>query len=339
MIHKITLIYGDGIGPEVMGSAVEVVESSGVLIEWDEKPLGLLALSVGDEALPKATLDSIRENKVALKGPTTTPVGFGHKSANVSLRKALDLYACIRPIKSVPGLKTRFSDVDLVIVRENTEGLYSGQELEVLPGCIISLRTMTKDGCRRIAKTAFELAQKEGRRKVCLAHKANILKMGDGLFLKTFEEVRPLYPEIGFEHALIDALCMRMVSDPRNFDVICSENMFGDILSDLGAGLIGGLGIVPGANIGRDCAVFEPVHGSAPDIAGADIANPTAAILSAVMMLRHLGELDAARRIESALFFVLEEPKRCTRDLGGNSSTRQFTRHVIDEIPRSYGAP
>lgn len=332
MVHKITVIYGDGIGPEVVGSAVEVIEASGLKVEWDQKLLGLKALEKYDEAVPKETLESIKNSKVALKGPTTTPVGGGHKSANVSLRKALDLYACIRPIKSVPGVKTRFSDVDLVIVRENTEGLYSGQELEIQPGCVVSLRTMTEKGCMRIAKAAFEYAKANHRKKVLLAHKANILKLGDGLLLKCAEMVRNQYPNIGFEQAIIDALCMRMVSEPKDFDVIFLENMFGDILSDLGAGLIGGLGLVPGANIGQEYAVFEPVHGSAPDIAGADLANPTATIQSSVMMLKHLGEHEKASKIEQALFSVLAEPKLCTRDLKGSAGTREFTKYIIDKL-------
>lgn len=332
MIHKITLIDGDGIGPEVINSAIQVIEASGVKVQWDNQLLGLKALEKCGDPVPQATLDSIRSNKIALKGPTTTPVGGGHKSANVTLRKVLDLYACIRPIKSVPGVKTRFSDVDFVIVRENTEGLYSGQELEIQPGCVVSLRTMTEKGCTRIAKAAFEYAQKNRRHKVLLAHKANILKLGDGLLLKCAEKVRPQYPSIGFELAIVDALCMRLVSEPRDFDVIFLENMFGDILSDLGAGLVGGLGLVPGANIGQDYAVFEPVHGSAPDIAGMDLANPTATIQSAVMMLRHLDEHEKAQKIESALFSALEEPRLCTKDLKGSSGTKQFTKYIIDRL-------
>lgn len=332
MVHKITLISGDGIGPEVVSSTVQIIEASGVKITWDQQLLGLKALEKFDQTVPKETLASIKTNRVALKGPTTTPVGGGHKSANVSLRKALDLYACIRPVKSVPGVKTRFSDVDLVIVRENTEGLYSGQELEIQPGCVVSLRTMTEKGCTRIAKAAFDFAQKNHRKKVLCAHKANILKMGDGLLLSCAEKVRSLYPEIGFEHAIIDALCMRMVSEPKDFDIIFLENMFGDILSDLCAGLVGGLGLVPGANIGQDCAVFEPVHGSAPDIAGADLANPTATIQSAIMMLRHVGEHKAANNIETAMFSVLAEPKLCTKDLGGSSGTKQFSKYIIDRL-------
>lgn len=332
MVHKITLIDGDGIGPEVICSAASIIEASGVKVEWDHQLLGLKALDKFDDSVPKSTLESIKRNKVALKGPTTTPIGGGHKSANVALRKSLDLYACIRPIKSVPGVKTRFSDVDLVIVRENTEGLYSGQELEIQPGCVVSLRTMTEKGCMRIAKAAFEYAVKNRRHKVLLAHKANILKMGDGLLLKCAEKTRLEYPNIGFDQAIIDALCMRMVSDPKEFDVIFLENMFGDILSDLGAGLVGGLGLVPGANIGQEYAVFEPVHGSAPDIAGADLANPTAAIQSAVMMLRHISEHEKALSIESALFSVLEETKLCTKDLKGCSGTKQFTKYIIDRL-------
>jgi isocitrate dehydrogenase (NAD+) len=332
MVHKITLIYGDGIGPEVVSATVEVIEASGVKVAWDQKLLGLKALEKFDESVPAETLESIKANKVALKGPTTTPVGRGHKSANVALRKALDLYACIRPIKSIPGINARFSDVDLVIVRENTEGLYSGQEFEVTPGCVISLRTMTEKGCRRIAQAAFDYAQKNHRKKVCLAHKANILKLGDGLLLSCAQKIRPAYPEIVFEESIIDALCMRMVTNPKDFDTIFLENMFGDILSDLCAGLVGGLGLVPGANIGQHYAVFEPVHGSAPDIAGAGIANPTATMQSAIMMLRHLGEHQKALQIENALFSVLKEPVLCTKDLGGESNTKQFVKYIIDRL-------
>lgn len=332
MAHAITLINGDGIGPEVVRAAVDILEASGVKMSFDEQLLGLKAIEQCGELVPNATIESIKTNKIALKGPTTTPVGSGHKSANVTLRKKLDLYACIRPIKSIPGIVTRFADVDLVIVRENTEGLYSGQEIEIQPGCVVSLRTMTEKGCSRIAKAAFEFANQNHRKKVCALHKANILKLGDGLLLRCAENVRKNYPQIAYEEAIIDAFCMKVVTDPTAFDVLFLENMFGDIISDLCAGLIGGLGLVPGANLGDQLAVFEAVHGSAPDIAGQDIANPTAIIQSALMMLRHIGEQVAANRIERALFSVLQEKPLRTKDLGGTAGTKQFTKNIINRL-------
>lgn len=332
MPRAITLIYGDGIGPEVVRSAVDVVEAAGVRFDWQIAKLGMSSIEECGEALPKATLSSIVQTKIALKGPTTTPIGGGHKSANVMLRKALDLYACIRPVRSIPGIKTPFDNVDLVIVRENTEGLYSGQELEIQPGCVVSLRTMTERACQRIAKMAFDYAQKLGHNKVCLGHKANILKLGDGLLLRAGEAVRKDYPNIAYEEVIVDALCMKLVTNPAHFQVIFLENMFGDIVSDLCAGLVGGLGLVPGANIGDDCAVFEAVHGSAPDIASKNLANPSAMIQSAVMMLEYIGETDASKRIESALFSVLKEPSLRTKDLGGDASTKQFTDYIIKRL-------
>lgn len=334
MVHTITLIYGDGIGPEVVSSAVNIIEAAQVKVAWDEQLLGLKAIEHFNHAVPVKTIESIKKNKVALKGPTTTPVSSGHRSANVTLRKELDLYACIRPVKSIPGVETRYSDVDMVVIRENTEGLYSGQELEIQPGVVVSLRTMTEKGCTRIATAAFEYAKKNNRRSVCAVHKANILKMGDGLLLACADRVRKNYASIGYDQAIIDAFCMRVVADPKAFDVIFLENMFGDIVSDLCAGLIGGLGLVPGANIGDHAAVFEAVHGSAPDIAGRDLANPTAMIQSAIMMLRHIGEEKAAINVERALFEVLRDTSRRTRDLGGELGTSQFTKHVIDQLSK-----
>ncbi|HXW60717.1 MAG TPA: isocitrate/isopropylmalate dehydrogenase family protein [Myxococcota bacterium] len=330
MTHAITLMYGDGIGPEVVQSAVDIIEASRFKVSWDIKLLGLKALEQENNPLPESTLLSIKKNRIALKGPTTTPVGGGHKSANVLLRKALDLYACIRPVKSIPGLETRYNDVDLVIVRENTEGLYTGAEFELQPGCVVSLRTTTERCCTRIAISAFEIAKL--RKKLTAVHKANILKLGDGLFLACAERVAKEYLSVIYEEAIIDALCMRMVIDPTQFDVLLLENMFGDIVSDLCAGLVGGLGLVPGANMGHDIAVFEAVHGSAPDIAGKNVANPTAMIQSALMMLRHMGENDKADAIERALFLVLKEKSLRTRDLGGNLSTREFTKAVIERL-------
>lgn len=332
MAHHVTLIYGDGIGPEVVWCAREVVDAAGVKISWHEQPLGLGALERFGTAVPLETLESIKANKVALKGPTTTPVSGGHKSANVLLRKELDLYACIRPIKSIPGITTRYENVDLVVVRENTEGLYVGQEFAIQPGCVVSLRTMTQKGCSRIARAAFMYAQNHQRRKVTLGHKANILKMGDGLLLACADQVSRDFPHIPYDQIIVDALCMRLVMEPRDFDVIVLENMFGDMLSDLCAGLVGGLGVAAGANIGDDCAVFEAVHGSAPDIAGRDIANPTALIQSAIMMLQHLKEDGAAGRIERALYGVLAEQSLKTKDLGGTCGGRQFTKHLISRL-------
>ncbi len=332
MKHTITLINGDGIGPEVVQVAVNVLHAAGLSIDWDVQLLGLDALSKVKESIPGPTLDSIRHNKVALKGPTTTPIGSGHKSANVALRKELDLYACIRPVKSIVGLDTRFANVDLVVVRENTEGLYSGQEIEVQPGCVVSLRTMTKHASTRIAHKAFSWAEQFKRTKLCCVHKANILKLGDGLWLDCFNRLAAEYPKIGYEQAIIDALCMRLVIRPEDFDVLVLENMFGDIVSDLCAGLVGGLGLVPGANIGDNAAVFEAVHGSAPDLAGRNTANPAAMIQSAVMMLRHIDEAQAAQHIEGALFEVLKNPSLRTRDLGGKASTIEFGQHIIARL-------
>jgi isocitrate dehydrogenase (NAD+) len=329
MSHSITLIYGDGIGPEVVQSTLDIIEAAQLKVDWDIQLLGLSALDKKQTAVPVETLDSIKRNRVALKGPTTTPIGTGHNSANVALRKELDLYACVRPVKSIVGVESRFSDVDIVVVRENTEGLYVGQELEVQPGCVISLRTMTKKGCTRIAEAAFRFARTFNRSKVTCVHKANILKMGDGLFLACVDDIARKNPKITYDQAIIDALCMRLVMDPSAFDVLLLENMFGDIVSDLCAGLIGGLGLVPGANIGEDCAVFEAVHGSAPDIAQKNLANPSAMIQSAVMMLRYLEENEAAGRIEQALFSVLKQKHLRTRDLGGEAGTREFTRSLI----------
>ena len=332
MSHAITLIKGDGIGPEVIDATVRVIQALGVGIDWDVQLLGQEAFQLVSDPIPKATLDSIKANGIALKGPTTTPIGSGYQSANVALRKALDLYGCIRPIRSIPGIETRFRDVDLVIIRENTEGLYSGQEIEIHRGCIISLRTMTDNGCDRIGRLAFEYAKNNGRKEICLGHKANILKLGDGLLLSCIRRVREEYPGMGYQEAIVDALAMRLVMDPLAFDVLVMENMFGDIISDLCAGLIGGLGLVPGANIGESASVFEAVHGTAPDIAGQNLANPTAMLQSAVMMLRHIGESEAASRMEEALFEVLLDKPLRTKDLGGDATTREFADHIVKRV-------
>ena len=332
MAHPITLIPGDGIGPEVAEAVVQVLAAAPVDIVWNRQQAGLAALAATGSALPEATLEAIRRSRVALKGPTTTPVGGGHTSANVGMRRALDLYASVRPVQSVPGVKTRYEGVDLVIFRENSEGLYSGLENQVAPGVIISLKVVTEAATRRIAIAAFEYAAKHGRRKVTVVHKANIIKLGDGFFLKIVTEVAQAYPNIIFEEALVDSLCMRLVKDPTQFDVLVMENLYGDIISDLCAGLVGGLGVVPGANLGPDCAVFEAVHGAAHDIAGKGLANPTALLKSAVMMLQHLHEKTAADRIAVAIDRTLAAGKVLTRDLGGSATTQAFTEAVIQSL-------
>ena len=330
--HKLTHIPGDGIGPEVTGAAISVMRAAGVQFEWDSFVVGAEALSRFGDPLPQDLIESIRRNKIALKGPVITPVGTGFVSANVRLRKALDLYANLRPIKSLKGVKSRYEDVDLIVVRENTEDLYSGLEHEVVPGVVESLKIITDRASRRIAHFAFEYARREGRKKVTAIHKANIMKMSDGLFLNCFREVARDYPEIEANDLIVDNACMQMVMDPNQFDVLLMENLYGDIMSDLGAGLVGGLGIVPGANIGEEVAVFEAVHGSAPNIAGRGIANPTALIQTAVLMLKHIGERDAADRIQQALEKILAEGQFLTRDLGGNAMTMEFTEAIIHAL-------
>jgi isocitrate dehydrogenase (NAD+) len=330
--HKITLIPGDGIGPEVAGATVSVIRAAGVQIEWEPFVVGAEALSRFGDPLPQDLFDSIKRNKVALKGPVMTPVGTGFVSANVRLRKALDLYANLRPIKSLKGVKSRYEDVDLIVVRENTEDLYSGLEHEVVPGVVESLKIITDRASRRIARFAFEYSRREGRKRVTAIHKANIMKMSDGLFLNCFREVSKDYPEIKADDLIVDNACMQLVIDPNQFDVLLLENLYGDIISDLGAGLVGGLGVVPGANIGEEIAVFEAVHGSAPSIAGRGIANPTALIQTAVLMLKHIDEREAADRIQSALERLLAEGKILTRDLGGEATTIEFTETIIRSL-------
>jgi isocitrate dehydrogenase (NAD+) len=327
--HKITLIPGDGIGPEVAGATVSVIRATGVQIEWESFVVGAEALSRFGDPLPQNLFDSIKRNKIALKGPVTTPIGTGFVSANVRLRKALDLYANLRPIKSLAGVKSRYENVDLVVVRENTEDLYSGLEHEVVPGVVESLKIITDRASRRIAKFAFEYARREGRKRITAIHKANIMKLSDGLFLRCFREVSEDYPEIQADDLIVDNACMQLVMDPNQFDMLLLENLYGDIVSDLGAGLVGGLGIVPGANIGEEIAVFEAVHGSAPNIAGRGLANPTALIQTAVLMLRHISEREAADRIQASLEKILAEGQTLTRDLGGNATTLEFTEAVI----------
>jgi len=327
--HKITLIPGDGIGPEVTGATISVLRATGFEAEWETFVVGAEALSRYGDPLPQDMIESIKRNKVALKGPVATPVGTGFVSSNVRLRKALDLYANLRPVKSLKGVPSRYENVNLIVVRENTEDLYSGLEHEVVPGVVESLKIITDRASRRIAKFAFEHARREGRKKVTAIHKANIMKMSDGLFLNCFREVSTDYPEIEANDLIVDNACMQLVIDPTQFDVLLLENLYGDIISDLGAGLVGGLGVAPGANIGEEIAVFEAVHGAAPSIAGRGIANPTALLLSAVLMLKHLDEREKALRIQAALEKVLAEGKALTRDLGGQATTLDFTDAII----------
>ncbi|MFN4242669.1 MAG: isocitrate/isopropylmalate dehydrogenase family protein [Tepidisphaerales bacterium] len=332
--HTVVLIPGDGIGPEVTEAARRVVEAAGVSIEWVVLPAGASAVEQGhDNVLPQVTLDAIRHYRVALKGPVTTPVGKGFKSVNVQLRQKLNLYAAVRPVRSLPGVKTRYDGVDMVIIRENTEGLYSGIENEVIPGVVTSLKVATEQACTRIARYAFRYANRRHRKKVTVFHKANIMKLTDGLFLSCARKVwEEEYPNIEYEEMIIDAGCMRLVQDPTRLDVLLMENLYGDLVSDLCAGLVGGLGVVPGSNIGDDAAVFEAVHGSAPDIAGKDIANPLACIMSAVMMLNHIHEEKAAETIKAGYNALLAEGKHLTRDLGGTLGTRAFTDALIRRI-------
>src|SRR3954463_785253 len=326
--HTIVLIPGDGIGPEVTGAARRVLEAAGLSVEWVELPAGGTALEQGfDNVLPERTLAAIKAHKVALKGPVTTPVGKGFKSVNVQLRQKLNLYAAVRPVRSIPGIKTRFENVDLIIVRENTEGLYSGIEHEVVPGVVTSLKVASRDACMRIARYAFRFATKRHRKKITVFHKANIMKMSDGLFLDCARKiVEDEYPNIEYEETIIDAACMKLVQDPTRMDVLLMENLYGDVVSDLCAGLVGGLGVVPGSNIGGDPAVFEAVHGSAPDIAGKGVANPLALIMSSVMMLNHIHEEKTAERIKTAYNQLLAEgnPATLTQDLKGTATTDQF---------------
>jgi isocitrate dehydrogenase (NAD+) len=330
--HKITLIPGDGIGPEVTGATISVLRATGFEAEWETFVVGAEALSRFGDPLPENLIDSIKRNKIALKGPVATPIGTGFVSSNVRLRKALDLYANLRPIKSLKGVPSRYENIDLIVVRENTEDLYSGLEHEVVPGVVESLKIITDKASRRIAKFAFEYARREGRKKITAVHKANIMKLSDGLFLRCFREVAEDYPEITADDLIVDNTCMQLVINPTQFDMLLLENLYGDIVSDLCAGLIGGLGVAPGANIGEEIAVFEAVHGAAPNIAGRGIANPTALLLSAVLMLKHLNERERALRIQAALEKVLAEGKVLTRDLGGQATTLDFTEAIIRSL-------
>ncbi len=330
-MRTITLINGDGIGPEISDSVVEIIKASGLEIDWDIQTAGADVIEAEGTPLPDRVLDSIRKNKVALKAPVTTPIGKGFRSVNVQLRKTLDLYANLRPCKNLPGVETRFDNVNLVVVRENTEDLYAGVEEQVDNDTAHSIKIITRKASERICKFAFEYALKNNRHEVCCVTKANIMKLSDGLFLETFREVASQYYKISAREILVDNLCMQLVQDPSRFDVLVLPNLYGDIVSDLTAGLIGGLGVAQGANIGLDCAVFEPVHGSAPDIKGQNKANPTALLMSAIEMLRYIGENPYAERIEKALFKTLSEGYK-TGDLGGNLSTTEFTGKIISNL-------
>jgi isocitrate dehydrogenase (NAD+) len=329
MAHRVTLLAGDGIGPEVTGAARAVVDATGVAIEWVERDAGAPAIERDGDPLPESVFTAIRETGTALKGPVTTPIGGGFQSVNVRLRKALDLYASVRPVRTLPGIVTRHDGVDLVIIRENTEGLYAGLEHEVVPGVIETLKVFTEKACTRIAEYAFMLARRDGRRKVSAAHKASIMKMTDGLFLDCCRAVAARHPDVAYEEVAVDSLCMQLALDPTRFDVVLLENLYGDIVSDLASGLVGGLGVVPGANIGTATAVFEAVHGSAPDIAGKNVANPLALILSAALMLQHLGEPAAAKRVVDATTAVLAAGRVRTRDLGGTSGTTDVRDAIV----------
>jgi isocitrate dehydrogenase (NAD+) len=326
------LIAGDGIGPEVTAAMRAVVEAAGANVTWVEALAGLVAAERVGDPLPAATLELIRRHRVALKGPCTTPVGKGFRSINVRLRKELDLYASVRPVKTLPGVKVPYSGVDLVVIRENTEGLYAGQEHVVVPGVVESLRIVTRSAAERIVRYAFELARQQGRHRVTFCHKANILPKSDGLFLAVAREVADDFPFIGFEATYVDTLCLELALDPTRYDVLVMENLFGDVLSDLCAGLVGGLGLVPGANVGARHAVFEAVHGSAPDIAGKGVANPIALIRSAALMLEHIGQRGPAGRIEASVLETLEAGVGLTRDLGGAGNTATITERLVANL-------
>jgi isocitrate dehydrogenase (NAD+) len=332
MKHTITLIPGDGIGPEVAANVVRIVEAAGAEIQWETHYAGAQALEKFGATLPAELLESIKRNGVALKGPVTTPIGKGFTSVNVGLRQALDLYANLRPVRALPNVPCRYPELDLVVVRENTEDLYSGIEHVVVPGVVESLKIITEKASTRVSKFAFEFARREGRKKITAIHKANIMKLSDGLFLECFYNVAKSYPEVVADDKIVDNACMQLVMRPEQFDVMLMENLYGDILSDLCAGLVGGLGLVPGANIGEQGAVFEAVHGSAPDIAGQGIANPTALLQSSILMLRYLGEREAAQKIESALMRVFAESQVRTRDIGGTAKTSEFADAIIAKM-------
>lgn len=330
-MYKITLINGDGIGPEITDSVVKIIDATGLKINWDLQTAGADVIVSEGTPLPKRVLDSIKKNKVALKAPVTTPIGKGFRSVNVQLRKELDLYANLRPCKNLPNIKTKFDNVDIVVVRENTEDLYAGIERQVDNDTAESIKIITRKASERISKFAFDYAVKNNRHEVCVITKANIMKLSDGLFLECFRKISKDYPQIKPREILVDNLCMQLVQKPEQFDVLVLPNLYGDIVSDLCAGLIGGLGVAQGANIGLDCAVFEPVHGSAPDIKGQNKANPTALLLSAIEMLKYIGETSVAEQINKAVFKTLTDGI-CTVDIGGSATTTEFTEAIIKNI-------
>ena len=332
--HRIAVVPGDGIGPELMTVTIEILEAAGFDAEWIYLEAGQPAMDRGLPPMPQETLDAIREIGIALKGPTATPVGKGHSSANVALRKALDLFANVRPTRSLPGLKGYFMDtpIDLIIVRENTEDLYAGIEFQPHPDMAQAIKVITRPGCRRLCKYAFEMVREQGRKKITAVHKANIMKLTDGMFLDEYYKMAKNYPDIEASDIIVDNCCMQLVTHPEKFDVLVTENLYGDIVSDLCAGLVGGLGFAAGANIGEKCAVFEAVHGSAPDIAGKGIANPTALIFSSLMMLRHIGESAIADKIGHAVLKTFSDGEVKTADMGGTSSTRDFADEVLRQL-------
>jgi isocitrate dehydrogenase (NAD+) len=335
MRHHVTLLPGEGIGPEVSAAVRRILDSAGVEIEWEvveARAENTDSSTTRGQVLNKAALESVRRNRVGLKGPMATAIAGGAPSVNVALRKGLELYANLRPVKNLPGVKSRFEGVDMVIVRENTEDLYSGLEHEVVPGVVESLKIITEKASTRIAKFAFEYARRMGRKKIHAIHKANIMKLGDGLFLKSVRVVAEQYKDIEYKELIVDNACMQVVINPGQFDMLLLPNLYGDVMSDLAAGLVGGLGVVPSANIGFEGAIFEAVHGTAPDIAGKGVANPTALLMSAILMLRHIEEEHAAARIEMGLWKVYCEGKHLTRDLGGSANTQEFTDAVIKGV-------
>jgi isocitrate dehydrogenase (NAD+) len=340
--HKITLIPGDGIGPEVSGAVVGILEAAGaatgVAFDWHRYDAGADAFAKTGEYIPKALYDSIEENRVALKGPVTTPIGGGFASINVTLRKKFELFANFRPVKNLPGLKTRYPGLDLVIVRENMEDLYAGVEIEVVPGVVQALKIITEKGSTRIAKFAFDYARKHGRKKIHAIHKANIMKLSDGLFLRCCQTVAKGFPEVAYHEHIVDNTCMQLVMNPFQYDILLTENLYGDILSDLCSAFVGGLGLVPGANLGTECAIFEAVHGSAPDIAGKNLANPTALLQSAVLMLHHIDEGATAERVQNGLDQVYRDGTTLTRDVGGTSGTKDFAEAVLKAMEMPVAA-
>jgi isocitrate dehydrogenase (NAD+) len=337
MAYKITLIPGDGIGPEVTRAAVRILEATGLKFEWETFQAGAEAYEKYHEYIPKELIESIERTGVGLKGPVATPIAGGFASINVALRKKFELYANFRPIRNLPHIPTRYPDVDLIIVRENTEGLYSGIEHEVVPGVVESLKIITEKASTRISRFAFEYARKNKRKRIHAIHKANIMKLSDGLFLRCSRNVSKEYPEITYGEHIVDNTCMQLVMNPYQYDMLLMENLYGDIISDLCAAFVGGLGFVPGANIGDHCAIFEAVHGSAPDIAGKNIANPTAVIRSALLMLRHLGEYEAATKIRNALEKVYRTREKLTRDVGGKAGTSEFADSIIEFMESESG--